>query len=454
MPGSVLSDAADPKLGYLIPEFPGQTHVWMWREIVHMREAGADLTLFSTRRPPERDRARHDFADSAAAETTYLWPMSPRQVAASVGWAKLRHPVGFLRALRLALTLPVDRGPNVRTVLPLLAPACRLAFEVRRRGIGHLHSHTCANSAVLAMLVKQLLGTPYSLTLNANVEWWGGAMGQKFGQADFTIAITQWLYDQVRRDYPQLRDPQVVLGRIGVDTLKWTPGPAAAQTEPTPADDRLRLISVGRLHESKGYDVLLEALGKLQPRGVHFDLTLIGDGPEREQLTQQRDRLGLADRVTFTGSLGETQIIAAMREADVFVLSSHAEPLGVVSMEAMAMEVATLATDAGGVGEIITDGVDGKLVPPGDPDALADALEQLARDPDQRRRLARAGRQSIIANFDSRRGAATLYERLFGRRPEALLAVLDTPACGEASELGHAGTVDEAQPALSRMEGA
>jgi hypothetical protein len=50
-------------LGYIIPEFPGQTHVWMWREIVHMWESGAEITIFSTRRPSKRDRARHAFAD-------------------------------------------------------------------------------------------------------------------------------------------------------------------------------------------------------------------------------------------------------------------------------------------------------------------------------------------------------------------------------------------------------
>ncbi len=320
------------------------------------------------------------------------------------------------------MTLPVHAKPNLKSVLPLLAPACYLAREVQRRGIDHLHSHTCANSAVLAMLVKQLAGTPYSLTLNANVEWWGGAMAEKFGQAEFTIAITRWLEAQVRDDYPQLRDEQVVLGRIGVDTFKWTP---AVDRGDAPVGGPLRIITVGRLHPSKGYDVLLQALAKLQERGIGFDLTMIGDGPERESLTRQARDLELTDFVTFTGSLGETQIIDAMRSADVFVLSSHAEPLGVVSMEAMSMEVATIATDAGGVGEIMTDGKDGLLVPPGDAEALADALRQLAEQPELRRRLAVAGRQSIIDHFDSRRGAATLFERLTGRHPGALLAVLD-----------------------------
>ncbi|MEM9417713.1 MAG: glycosyltransferase family 4 protein [Planctomycetota bacterium] len=410
------------RVGYIIPEFPGQTHVWMWREIVHMREAGADLHLFSTRRPPERDKARHDFAESAAAETTYLWPMSAGSMISSLAWALCTKPLGLLKAVRWAMTLPVEKKPNLKTVLPLVIPACGLAREIKKRGLTHFHSHTCSNSAILAMLLNALQGTPYSLTLNANIEWWGGAMAEKFGRADFTIAITQWLEAQVRRDYPELRDDQVVLGRIGVDTKKWTPS-----ADPKNTGDALQIITVGRLHTSKGYDVLLDALGKLNNDGVAFDLTMIGDGPDRQDLVDQAERLGLTERVTFTGSLGEGDIIKAMRSSDVFVLSSHAEPLGVVSMEAMSMEVATIATDAGGVGEIITDGEDGKLVPPGNADALAAAIRELAENNELRERLAKAGRASIIRNFDSRRGAATLFERLTGQRPDALLAVLDEP---------------------------
>ena len=142
-------------------------------------------------------------------------------------------------------------------------------------------------------------------------------------------------------------------------------------------------------------------------------------------MRDQVRELGLGDQVTFTGSLSEDAIIEHLHRADVFVLSSHAEPLGVVLMEAMAMEVAVIGTDAGGVGEIVTHGRDGLLVPPRDPDALAKALSALAEDPGQRSRLARAGRQRVIEAFDSRRGAATLYTRFTGRDAAPMLAPLN-----------------------------
>jgi glycosyltransferase involved in cell wall biosynthesis len=403
------------KIGYVIPEFPGQTHIWMWREITHLREWGASIQIFSTRRPGQRDKARHAFAADAEARTLYLWPPGPRRGATALMGMLFSHPAGFFRCFRLTMTLPVEKKHPRLALIPLLLPACILADQCKRLGIAHLHAHTCSNGAILCMMVNCLIGLPYSMTLNANIEWWGGAMREKFGQAAFTIPITRWLADQMRRDFPSLRPEQILPGGIGVDTQRWTPPPH----RPDSADRQLRLITVGRLHPSKGHDLLLRALRRLvdgqKQRGdaaTDLSLRIIGSGAQRDELESLTRELGLTSQVQFLGSLSEDQVIEQMADADVFVLASHAEPLGVVYMEAMAMEVATIGTAAGGVGEIITDGVDGLLVPPGDEHRLADAIQRLIDDPPLRRRLAKAGRQTIMRSFDSRIGAETLWNRL------------------------------------------
>jgi colanic acid/amylovoran biosynthesis glycosyltransferase len=398
------------RIGYCIPEFPGQTHVWMWREITHLRQWGVPITLFSTRRPPDQSRARHAFAEAAAAETIYLWPAKLDELFGALLWAAFCHPIGFLKAFWLGLTLPVDKRPAIRTVLPLLAPACILARQVADLGIDHLHSHTCSNSAILAMMVKRILGTPFSMTLNANIEWWGGAMREKFADAEFTVAITQWLLDQIHRDYPELKPTQALLGRIGVDTVRWTPADNAHEKSNRP----ISVMSVGRLHASKGHDVLVRAIHLLSQRGKRATLRLAGSGPELEKLQTLTKELGLSEQVEFLGSLSEEQIIEELRDADVFALASHAEPLGVVYMEAMALGIATIGTAAGGVGEIIQDRDNGLLVPPGDAEKLADAIQELMENKILRQNLAHAGRARIVRCFDSRLGAATLYRRFFG----------------------------------------
>jgi glycosyltransferase involved in cell wall biosynthesis len=400
-------------IGYLIPEFPGQTHIWMWREIVHLRQWGLPIRIFSTRRPPARDRARHAFAASAASETVYLWPLGIGRSLGGLIWAAATRPIGLARCVGLALALPVEGRPRWRRVLPLIVPACAMARAARRLGVTRLHSHSCSQSAILCMMVKRLLGIPYSMTLNANIEWWGGAMREKFEDADFTIAITQRLLDQIGRDFPRSVADRCLLGRIGVDTRKWVP---PEPPEP-PRPRAIRLLSVGRLHRSKGHDVLIEAVRRLLDGGTEATLQIIGDGPERPALEAQAAAAGLAGRIAFLGSLAEDQVIAHLRDAEVFVLASVAEPLGVVYMEAMAMRVAVIGTAAGGVGEIITPGVDGLLVPPSDPVRLAQAIRLLAEDPDYRARIAATGRRTVVERFDSRIGAATLFARLTGRAP-------------------------------------
>ena len=409
-------DAASPDVGagpiaYLVPEFPGQTHVWIWREISHLREWGADLHLFSTRPPDPESSARHGFAGPARAETSYLWPRAMRSALASVAWAAVTRPRRLLHAAASALTLDDVTWRDRAAALLLVVPACVLAREAVAQGIKHLHLHSAARSAVIGMMTRRLAGIPYSLTLNANLEWWGGGMGAKLREAEFTIVIAEWLRDQVLRDYPSLDPACVRLGRIGVDTRKWTPDERPSR------DATFRLISVARLHHAKGHDVLITALARLRESRRDVELTIIGSGPERAALRSLADSLGLGSAVDFTGSLAEDEIILRLRAADAFVLASRFEPLGVAYMEAMALGLPTIGTAAGGVGEIITDGHDGLLVPPEDDERLAAAVARLIEDPDLSRRLARNARKTVVARFDSRIGATTLYECLFGTGP-------------------------------------
>lgn len=396
------------KLGYVIPEWPGQTHLWIWREISHLREWGVPIRIFSTRRPEARYRGKHAFSDIAEAETTYLWPLPWYKALWMLLVSFLLAPIGFLRCIALAFRLPLDQKPAWKTVLPLILPACHLAREVRRDGITHLHSHTPANCAIIAMMVKRLTGVPFSQIVNANIEWWGGAMTEKFADAAFTLFVTQWMVDQMKSEFSSIPPQRYGLGRVGVDTRRWTPVP-----HPTaPPSAPLKVLSVGRLTPSKGHDQLMRAIAIVKNEGRAIALRIGGDGPEKEKLTALAKELNIENDVTFLGSISEETYLEEMRATDVFVLASHCEPMGVVYMEAMAIERPTIGTSAGGVGEIITDGVDGLLVPPRDPPAIAAALRRLIDDPDLRTRLGTAGRKRIVEHFDSRLWADVLLKRI------------------------------------------
>ena len=396
------------KIAYLVPEWVGQPHIWAWREVCHLREMGIEVTLFSTRRAQERARGNHAFATLAEAQAQYLFPLSLRQIAIALFWG-LRRPLRLFSCVRLGWTLPIHPSSVWRS-LPLIIPACYLAKEIERQQIEHLHTPIPAKSAILCMMVKRLSNVPYSVTSVADISSWGGAMQEKFGEATFVTVVGQWLVEQIRQEIPSL--PPAFLTRHGVDTRKW-------RRTVAPSRDRLRIFSAGRLAPSKGFDVLLKAVAIAKAEGFEFDLHIAGDGENRGSLEALIAQLDLSKEVTLLGSLSEDQCLAEMQEAHIFALASYSEGLGVVYLEAMAMEVATIGTSVGGVLEVIQDRINGILVPPGEPEALAKAIVELLRDEALRDRIAQAGCKTVVTQFDSRYGAEQLGNLMLSSRKAA-----------------------------------
>ncbi len=226
-----------------------------------MREWGVDIRLFSTRPPDQESAAQHGFAKQAREETRYLWPRPVTAILAAVAWAGLMRPRQFARAGTIPFSVDSMSLRQRAATFPLLPAACVLAREAASLKICHLHLHSAARSAVIAMMTHRLIGTPYSLSLNANLEWWGGAMRSKLGDAAFTITHAEWLRDQILCDYPSLNSSRILLARVGVDTRKWVPG------ERREGDSVFRLATVSRLHYGKGHDVLFNAVARLRDSG-------------------------------------------------------------------------------------------------------------------------------------------------------------------------------------------
>jgi len=398
-------------VGYVIPEFPGQTHVWMWREITHLREWGAPVRLYSTRPPPERDRARHAFAGAAEREAVFLWPRGVFRVLADAAWALVTRPLGFLRCIGLGLSLPVNPGPAWRVALPLLAPACVLARDASRHGVARLHCQSAKASTILAMMVSRLIGVPLSVVINADPDWWGGAMREKFGEADVIVTHSQWIKEKILHDYPDAAAGKVLCAPVGVDTRRWRPREDGLVGGP------FRVVTVGRLHPAKAHDTVIRAVARVARGGADVELRIVGGGPDEGRLRALIEELGVGSRVTLVGSVSEERVLDEVRGADAFVMACPEEGLGVVFIEAMSCGLPSVGPRSGGVQEIITSGVNGLLVEPGSDAAFADAIHSLIDDPSLRQRLGNAARSSIVERFDSRIGARVLFERLWGRSP-------------------------------------
>ena len=192
--------------------------------------------------------------------------------------------------------------------------------------------------------------------------------------------------------------------------LHVVPNPAPAVPERAETERR-GLVFAGRLTRQKAMHVALDALAYVPTTA----LTIIGDGPERAQLERHARDAGLNGRVRFVGSLPREQVLDALAGAEAAVLSSDWENFPHAAVEALALGTPMVATAVGGVGEIVNDGVNGLLVPPGSPEAFGQALQRLLESPELRRRLSDGARASVL-ELDA--------ERIYGRIEQLLQAAV------------------------------
>ncbi|MFG2531945.1 glycosyltransferase [Streptomyces sp. NPDC048516] len=182
--------------------------------------------------------------------------------------------------------------------------------------------------------------------------------------------------------------------RQRMDNVGFMPNPLPFFPE-VPSDRSCKnVVSIGRLHEEKGVDLLLEAWAKVAPQHPDWTLRIYGSGEEEETLRKQAADLGIADTVAWMGRTAD--VPGALRQSAVFALSSRGEGFPLAPMEAMATAVPCVAFDvAPGVHEIISDGVDGLLAPPGNITEFARHLDTLMSDKDLRDTMGEAARENI-----------------------------------------------------------
>jgi len=222
-------------------------------------------------------------------------------------------------------------------------------------------------------------------------------------------AIHKALLDYLRREL-RLPDSKLALIPNGVDTRRFSPGPANPDLRASLGipEDAVVAGCIGRLHEHKGHGNLLEATKRVLDQHPGFRLLIIGDGPLRPDLEAavRRDRMG--ENVHF---LGERRDVAGLLgNLDFFVLASETEGVPIVLLEAMSVGVPCVATEVGGVPELI-DNTDGRLAPPGDPEKLAKSMLELCGSPATRHAIAANTRRQVMEKYDTRR-MLEAYQRL------------------------------------------
>ncbi len=404
--------ASRPRIAVILKGYPRLSETFIAQELHGLEQRGFDLAFFSMRHPT--DGKTHPIHAEIRAPVVYLPEYlhhEPIRVLRGL-WHVMRRPT-FKPALKAWLAdLWRDPTPNrVRR----FGQACVMAAELPD-DIGHIYAHFIHTPGSVARYTHLLSERAWSCSAHAKDIWtspdWD--LKRKLQSCDWVATCTAVGHAHLR-DLAAPRD-NVHLVYHGLDLSRFPPAPKRSENEARDGSDRsapIRLLSVGRAVEKKGFDTLLAALAQL-PADLHWHYSHIGGGPLLKKLKAQADALGISSRIDWRGAQPQTDVLAAYRSHDLFVLpcriaaDGDRDGLPNVLVEAQSQAMACVSTPISAIPELIRDGETGRLVPPNAPEALANAIADLARDRSTRIALALAGMHRVRTAFDMHRGLDVL----------------------------------------------
>jgi glycosyltransferase involved in cell wall biosynthesis len=289
---------------------------------------------------------------------------------------------------------PLLRQLVKRRLSPAYAWRLRRLLRKERFDLVHAHIYASVVAATIATLGSDM---PLVITEHTEATWqdWRARW------------LSRWVYRRVARIIAvstPIRRRLIERDRVHPDLIAIIPNAVVSVPEPSadaplPAELRERPLVgvVARLQPEKGVANFLKAAARVAPQFPDAHFVVAGDGPLRQQLADLAADLGLERRVHFLGFRSDASEL--MRFLDVLVVPSLSEGSPLVTLEAVAAGVPVVASAVGGIPDQIRHDKEGLLVPPGDTEALGDALLALLRDPDHARRLGEAGRRRVSSQF-------------------------------------------------------
>ncbi|QCN95574.1 colanic acid biosynthesis glycosyltransferase WcaL [Azospirillum argentinense] len=407
----------------IVKGWPRLSETFIAQEILGLERRGLRQLIVSLRQPT--DKAVHELNRRVTAPVTYLPEYlhdAPGRALRALAAARRRPGWAAARAAWLA---DLRRDPS-RNRVRRFGQACVLAAELPA-DVTWLHTHFLHTPASVARYAALLTGLPWSFSAHAKDIWtspdWD--LRDKLAEARWGVTCTALGLARLRALAPEPERVNLLYHGLDFSRFPAPPDARPARDGSDPADP-VRLLSVGRAVEKKGFDLLLDALARL-PAGLHWRWTHIGGGDRLSALKAQAAALGLEGRIDWQGAKAQDAVIAQYRRADLFVLPCRTardgdrDGLPNVLMEAQSQGLACLSTRAAAVAELIEDGVTGTLVDPEDSVALAGALESLLRDPARRAALGAAGAARVRRDFASDAGIDRLHDRFTTQNSSASL---------------------------------
>jgi glycosyltransferase involved in cell wall biosynthesis len=395
---------------YMSGTVPKRSETFVYREIFALRSSGVRIATASVHKPAH-DLNYQDLKE-LAKETVELYSLGATSILVDFGKELVTHPVTTMKTttnfiLDGLFSKDVTLSRRLKVVWQGVT-GIALAHRVRALRIIHIHSHMAHVPTTIAMYAAKQLGISFSFTGHANDLFPNRTLLEdKLKRSLFVNCISHWhreFYNSIV-SRPDINYPVV---RCGVDTSLYPQSHA-------PMEEILEILSVGRLVEKKGFDVLIKAVGKIaEDNGIKFKVTIAGSGPEEENLNELIGRLPDPSCVRMLGDTDNAQVMELMSKTDLFVLpcrvakSGDRDGIPVVLMEAMAQGRCVVSGDLETIRELIEDGRSGVMILPGDQASLEETLIKLAHNRELINELGVKARQRIVEEFDLMLNAARI----------------------------------------------
>ena len=405
-----------PPLAIVVKCWPRLSETFVAQELAALEAAGQRFQIWSLRHPA--NEKLHPLHEQVVAPVFYL-PEYLHQEPARVMrcWRVCRRLKGYRDAWRI---FKADvRRDFTRNRVRRFGQACVLAAELPE-SIKAVYAHFLHTPSSVARYAAIMRGIPWSYSAHAKDIWTSPDWELKEKLADnaagasFGVTCTAIGAKHLRSLCSS--DDRIDLVYHGLDLSRFPLPPQRPSQATDRADAELRLLSVGRMVEKKGYDRLIAALSRL-PESINWHFTHIGGGDLKTTLQEQAQAAEVAQRITWLGEREQPEVVEAMRNADIFILPSRIaadgdrDGLPNVLMEAASQKLPVIATSVSAIPEFLQHDVHA-LLSQDSADALAAAIVELAENPVKRAALAEAAYQRLVDDFGMDAGIKVLHRRL------------------------------------------
>jgi glycosyltransferase involved in cell wall biosynthesis len=399
-------------IAYLITRFPSFSETFILREITGLRDTGIELSLFSLKSRPQG--IMHKEAVAFIEQTQYAPYFSLKVLKSNVRTA-LGRPRRYVSTLWYLFRHEYKNPYTLIRTFGILPKAVHFGRIMEREGIDHLHAHWATFAATGALAISRIFDIPFSFTGHAHDvkgEYAEGVnkrtttMHEKVKHAVFVLSCSKDVRNYIAENHANGDSAKVILNYHGIDVDRFN-HQRNSMKEP------VRILSVGRLVDYKGFPYVITACSLLREKGIRFECDIVGEGPEHLRLQNMIDRAGLSDCVRLCGALTQGELIELYKESDFFVfapLPGFHFGLPNVILEAMAMRLVPVVAGLPTVPEAIEHGVDGFIVPEKDAGAIADTLLMLMSETELSDRIREKAREKIVRRFDISRNVGELAQ--------------------------------------------